>query len=262
MRRIFLGLAVLAFTLFGVLDVAHSASGEASQTPEGPTFYQIGEVYTPRLLPDSPWYFLKVWRDGLQLFFTFDPIKKLELKLTLANKRILEYQRVCELSPKICERFKEWPERYAKWMREAEGDLEKVKAAGKDVTALVAKLEENLARQQAVLERVYQLVPEAAKQAILQAKENSQKGLENAMEKVAGQGQAEKVREKLQQRLQEYKGEGSPSAKTESESEQVRSEVEFEVEDSSESQNKSQNSPCKTCGQGASESSQKGGQGN
>ncbi|MDP2874037.1 MAG: DUF5667 domain-containing protein [bacterium] len=215
MKRIFLGLAVLTLALFGTLRVAYAATGEASQTPEGPTFYQIGDVYTPRLLPDSPWYFLKVWRDGLQLFLTSDPVKKLELKLTLANKRILEYQRVCELSPKTCERFKEWPEKYAKWMREAEGDLEKVKAAGKDVTALVAKLEENLARQQAVLERVYQLVPEAAKQAILQAKENSQKGLENAMEKVAGQGQGEKVREKLQKRLQEYKGEGSPSAETE-----------------------------------------------
>lgn len=257
MKKIILLVALSFVFLFEVAPVVWGAEDSVAQTPEGPTFYQIGEVYTPRLLPDSPWYFLKVWRDGLQLFFTSDPIKKLEFKLTLANKRILEYQRVCELNPKTCERFKEWPERYAKWMREAAGDLEKVKAAGKDVTALVAKLEENLARQQAVLERVYQLVPDAAKQAILQAKENSQKGLENAMERVAGQGQGEKVREKLQQRLQNYKGEGSPSAETESESEQEKNEVEFEVEDSNESQNKDQNSPCQTCGQG-----QKDGQGN
>jgi len=249
MRKVFFFTVLLLVLLVTAVTTICWAEESVAKTPEGPTFYQIGEVYTPRLLPDSPWYFLKVWRDGIKLFLTRDPVKKLELKLTLANKRILEYQRVCELNAKTCERFKEWPERYAKWMREAEGELEKVKAAGKDVTALVEKLQDNLARQQLVLERVYQMVPEAAKQAILQAKENSQKGLENAIEKVTGAGGWEKAKEKLQQRLQEYKGEGTPSAEKDLKPEQAKeeegNEVEFEVEGSG----------CQTCGK-------KGGQGN
>lgn len=50
----------------------------------------------PGTLPDSPFYFLKSWREGIQLFFTFDAEKKAEQYLHLAEVRLAEYQKMIE----------------------------------------------------------------------------------------------------------------------------------------------------------------------
>jgi hypothetical protein len=42
-------------------------------------------------LPDSPFYFLKTWKEQIQLFFTFDAEKKAKQYLHLAGVRLAEY---------------------------------------------------------------------------------------------------------------------------------------------------------------------------
>ena len=51
-------------------------------------------VSEPRILPDSPFYFVKTWWRGAQSFLTFDPIKKVELKLKFANEKLIEAKKV------------------------------------------------------------------------------------------------------------------------------------------------------------------------
>ncbi len=51
-------------------------------------------VSEPRILPDSPFYFMKTWWRGVQSFLTFDPIKKIELKLKFANEKLIEVEKV------------------------------------------------------------------------------------------------------------------------------------------------------------------------
>ncbi|GIW66580.1 MAG: hypothetical protein KatS3mg095_0478 [Candidatus Parcubacteria bacterium] len=55
-----------------------------------------GERYEPNLLPTSPFYFTKeLWR-GIKLFFTFDPVKKADLELKIADEKLAEALKVIE----------------------------------------------------------------------------------------------------------------------------------------------------------------------
>ncbi|MBL7141820.1 hypothetical protein ISS21_01845, partial [Patescibacteria group bacterium] len=57
-------------------------------------------IRDPRLLPTSPYYPVKnIWR-GFRSAFTFDPIKKAELKFRFANERLFEAQKVAERADK------------------------------------------------------------------------------------------------------------------------------------------------------------------
>ncbi len=57
-------------------------------------------ISDPRILPTSPYYPVKnIWR-GFRSTFTFDPIKKAELKLRFANERLFEAQKVAERADK------------------------------------------------------------------------------------------------------------------------------------------------------------------
>jgi hypothetical protein len=46
--------------------------------------------YTPDLLPSSPIYFLKTWKESLELFFTLDKEKKVETLAIQAERRLAE----------------------------------------------------------------------------------------------------------------------------------------------------------------------------
>jgi hypothetical protein len=52
-----------------------------------------------RLLPTSPFYFLKEWGRGMKMFFTFDPIKKSELEIKISDEKIVELAAVIEKEP-------------------------------------------------------------------------------------------------------------------------------------------------------------------
>jgi hypothetical protein len=42
------------------------------------------------ILPTSPFYFLKEWQRGIKLFFTFNPVAKIELELKISDEKIAE----------------------------------------------------------------------------------------------------------------------------------------------------------------------------
>lgn len=48
------------------------------------------DFYTPDLLPSSPIYFLKTWKESLELFFTLDKEKKVETLAIQAERRLAE----------------------------------------------------------------------------------------------------------------------------------------------------------------------------
>ncbi len=158
------------------------------------------ETYQPTLLPDSPLYFLKTWWENIQLFFTFKEQAKADLYLKLANKRLIEAQKLTEkgkieLAQKILNKFQER-------MEKAISKLEALKETDKK-EILIEKLKENLSRQQAVLEKVYDKVAVEAKEAILQAQLKSRQGLENAILRIQGAHKLEEFKEKLKRERQE-----------------------------------------------------------
>jgi tetratricopeptide (TPR) repeat protein len=74
-----------------------------------------------RLLPTSPFYFLKEWGRGIKMFFTFDPIKKSELEIKIGDEKMAELVIVAEKEPqnekaiqKALENYQKSKERLAK----------------------------------------------------------------------------------------------------------------------------------------------------
>lgn len=61
--------------------------------------YQELETETPKLLPNNPFHFVKRWGWGIRRIFTFNPVKRAELELKIANEQVAEIKRLEEVAP-------------------------------------------------------------------------------------------------------------------------------------------------------------------
>lgn len=131
----------------------------------------------PGTLPDSPFYFLKEWKEGIQLFFTFDAEKKAEQYLHLADVRLAEYEKMIEKGKEdIAARTLE---KYQDRLDHALAKAEELKTKGSDVgEALKEKAKEAASKHLEVLRGNLEKVPEAAQAGIMRALDESQKQLE------------------------------------------------------------------------------------
>ncbi|MBM4389322.1 MAG: hypothetical protein FJ088_16425, partial [Deltaproteobacteria bacterium] len=152
----------------------------------------ISTLPDPGTLPDSPFYFLKSWRESIQLFFTFDAEKKAEQYLHLAEVRLAEYEKMVEkaLRPaqgesaertqakyeQIAERTLE---KYEDQLGRALAKVEELKAKSEEKAIEVkAKAEETTSKHLQVLQENLTKVPETAREGIKKALEASRKGIE------------------------------------------------------------------------------------
>ena len=85
----------------------------------------------PGTLPDSPFYFLKAWKESIKTFFTFGAENRAKQYLHLAGVRIAEYQKMIE-KDNIAAASKT----LAKYEKQLNHALDKIKEA-KDVTAVI-----------------------------------------------------------------------------------------------------------------------------
>ena len=161
---------------------------------------QVSELPEPGLLPDSPFYFLKSWTEGIGTLFTFGDVAKTERFINLSEKRLAEAQALVEKGkPEIAERA---IIRYQEHLNLALAKAEKAKTKGLDTDEVLAKVAEATLKHQVVLADVYERVPEQAKSAIEQAMQAGMRGHEEALKAVSGQ-KREEVIEQVEQRWQE-----------------------------------------------------------
>lgn len=77
----------------------------------------------PRVMPDSPFYFLKTWYEKIVIFFTFDAIKKAEKYKIFAEKRAYEAKEmIIKGKDELAEKQKEL---YNFYLNKAKEKLEK-----------------------------------------------------------------------------------------------------------------------------------------
>lgn len=69
-------------------------------------------VNEPRILPDSPIYFLKDWSRSIRSFLTFNEVDKAELKLKFSNEKLIEAKRLSEKKPNNQKAIKKAFEKY------------------------------------------------------------------------------------------------------------------------------------------------------
>lgn len=200
---------LIGFTLVFVLVVAKPTLAYDTSKIE------VLDDYNPTLLPDSPFYFLKTWLEKIQELLTISSVSKAELYLKLANKRLVEAQKLMEkgkedLAQKLLQKFEDR-------IQKAISKAEEAKGEGKDVEELITRLTANSVRQQEVLAKVYDKVSEQAQEAILKAMEKSSRGLANAVQNVQGihkkqefenklkdiiEKSSPKIKEKMREKLQ------------------------------------------------------------
>lgn len=203
---------VLIFTAFGPV-FAQEVTPMPTPTPtvaaEAPP-----ETEDPGILPDSPFYVLKTFWENVQDFLTRDPFKKAELHLQFAQRRLAETQKMCEKGK--CGIAEKWLERFQVKIQKATWAAQKAQEKGRDVTALVEKLQANLERQQAVLDRVIEKAPEPARGALLKAKEASSKGINQAIESITKEKPVKEGEEEGgETETEEEEGKGRPEKKIE-----------------------------------------------
>lgn len=164
------------------------------------------EVSEPRLLPDSPFYFLKNWARGIQDFFTFNPIKKAELRLKFANEKLIEAKKIVQKTENV-ELIKKAIENYQQEVEKIKNQVEKIKEKAKENPQVESFLDKFIHQQtlhQKLLQKLEIQVPSQAFEKIKEARERHLERFQDIMLKL--EDREEKITEKLDKILEEQKG--------------------------------------------------------
>lgn len=163
------------------------------------------DVSEPRILPDSPIYFLKNWSRGIRSFFTFNPVAKAELKLKFSNEKLVEVKKMVELKkdPKI---IKKGLENYQKEIDRIKDESDKIKEkAGENpkINTFLDKFIKHQILHQRILSKLETQVPEEVFEKI---KEIRERHLERFGEIITKLEDKDKITERLEKNIEKIKG--------------------------------------------------------
>ncbi len=163
------------------------------------------DIEEPNLLPDSPFYFLKNWGRGIQSFFTFNPIKKAELKSKFANEKLIELKRLVELkkSSKIINKAADNYQDEIDKIKEASEKIKEKAEENTEVEKFLDKFIKHEFLHQNLLTKLETQVPDEAFEKIKQARE---KHLERFAEVMAKLQDKANISERLEKNLKEIEG--------------------------------------------------------
>jgi hypothetical protein len=162
-------------------------------------------VSEPTLLPDSPFYFLKNWGRGIRVFFTFNSVEKVNLRLRFSAEKLLELRKLAEKTenPEI---LKKAVENYEKENERIGNRVEKIKEKANEnpeVGKFLDKFTKHEILHQKILEKLEVQVPEDTFQRIEQARERHLERFGEVMEKLE---EKDMVQERLEKNFKEIKG--------------------------------------------------------
>jgi hypothetical protein len=154
------------------------------------------ELPSAGTLPDSPFYFLKSWKESVQMFFTFGAENKAKQFLHLADVRLAEYQKMIEVGKTdIAEKT------LAKYGDQLNRALEKAnEVKAEDAEKLKEAIGEKILGHEEALQKTLEKVPEQAREGIKNAIEVSRQGFESAIGAISGEKKGE-----LEKRAEEIK---------------------------------------------------------
>lgn len=182
----------------GIFGNITGALAEVETTAESVRQVEVAEgIYTPRILPDHPLYFVKRSWEEVRLFFTFNRLAKAKYLLNLAEKRVAEAKALV-LKGKS-EKVEKSLKRYEKTLNKVMEQVRKAEKKGQDVEEVIANVSEATLRHQKTLATVWEKVPEPAQKVIEKVIEASKKGCEQAIEAI-------KSPEKRQELIEKAKG--------------------------------------------------------
>lgn len=147
-----------------VLGVATNSVGNK----EGATNLAISQQANVRtasgFLPNNPLYFIKPLTENIQLFFSFDPVAKMEKQLWIAEERLAEINFLLE--QKYYEDVRKILITYNNTISDVSVRLTTSEEQNAFVENFVKKIESDMAKQSLFLEKVRLIVPEETRIAI------------------------------------------------------------------------------------------------
>ena len=134
------------------------------------------------LTPKSAFYFLDRAGDWARLnVFTFNPVRKAEIKAEIAEERLSELNKVSTEDPERSDIIEKLETQIRQRTEEAAADTERL-AGERDVSRPLEKLNNLSLKRQAVLEKAIERVPEQVREGIEKALENIHKQAEKQRE--------------------------------------------------------------------------------
>lgn len=161
-----------------------SVQGQATEVAEEDYFvaYPSPPTY-PGILPDHPLYFLKMIRDRILLFLTTDPLKKAELLLQFADKRvraaealIMEKNKV-DLGITTLTKAEKYLERAIDQERIAQ-------QAGKDTSAFLEKLCQATLKHEEMMLGFKEKIPDTGRPVYDSALQYARRGYQMVIERI------------------------------------------------------------------------------
>lgn len=162
-------------------------------------------IKEPKILPDSRLYFLKnFFGRGIRSFFTFNPVKKAELKLRFANEKLIELKKLAEA--------KKGPEIIKKGLKNYQEEIEKIKSAAEEieedseepeVNKFLDKFTKHQVLHYRVLQKLEEQVPSEVFERIRETREEHLRRFGEVMTRLEAK---ERIQERLEENFQEVKG--------------------------------------------------------
>jgi len=164
----------------------------------------VGE---PRILPDNPFYFAKNFWRGVRTTFTFNPVKKAELRLRFANERLIEAKKLAQKTGKE-EFVKQAIEKYQQEMEKIKTRVEKFKEKAKDNPRLdkfLDKFTDRSFKHQRLMDRLEKRLADKPEvlERIRSAKERA---LEHFGKVIQRLEEKDKIPERIEKNLEKIKG--------------------------------------------------------
>lgn len=133
-------------------------------------------VVDPGMTPDNPLYFLKSWKEQIQLFLTFNAEQRVRQYFHLASVRLAEYQKMTEQGKAdIAEKTLS---KYEAQLQRALEKLEELKEKGRETKELAEEARDATQTHLEVLQENLDRAPEQARVGLERALEASRRALE------------------------------------------------------------------------------------
>lgn len=159
----------------------------------------------PTILPDNPLYAFKNMSRGVQSFFTFNPIKKAELKLQFSNEKLLEAQKLAKQDKKP-EILNQALENYKTETEKLKKETQNIKETAKEnekVDKFLDKFVDQSIKQQKLLGKLEKELSSDSYMALKNAKEGSLQQFSDVALKMTS---SENLQEKLTKTLDQQTG--------------------------------------------------------
>lgn len=187
-------------------EISHEESDEATSTAtlagDEVTLEDL-ELEDTGLLPTNPLYFIKEWGRGIRSALAFDPVKKTELELRVANEKAAELKKVAENNPQDDAALERAIENYNKNVERLRTRLEALKENSENpkVDKLLDELTDRALKHEQIFEEL-----KVKRQALRERLEQSQNNLDDTVAQVPEKlDNPDKFRERLEKVLKNQK---------------------------------------------------------